>query len=191
MAAKATGSRRRGDARGRDPAMPTATGLASLLGGSSQSLRSVIELEVQIAGEYSNRGPHSAIRHADLRLVWWCNFPQQEAKWKVFWEKLATRAKTLPQPNFIGDAAALAGFLSDSETRRELQSRISRIGLPGVVTCVEIDMAFPPGRSVVDSAKLLLEQGRGKGSSSIQAEEGANSRSGGVFLELPTLMHGT
>ena len=49
-------------------------------------------------------------------------------------------------------------MVGDVETRRALQSAVSRIGLPGVVTCVEVDLAFPPGRTVLESAKILLMQ---------------------------------
>jgi hypothetical protein len=86
-------------------------------------------------------GAHQAIRHRDVRLLWFRAVGRkEEAPWGAFWDAFA------PWLESRG-----AGGAASVESRAAFQAAVVRVGLGDFVTVPQLDAAFPPHVDAVDS----------------------------------------
>ncbi|GMH34474.1 hypothetical protein BSKO_02308 [Bryopsis sp. KO-2023] len=128
--------------------------IAPLLTVSSSAVANLVEQEIKVSATAEIPSACCAIRHLDIRLLWWEYLQAEEVAWKEFWDCFPNRLSRTSQ--CMGSQDVLSEMLSSGATRDTFEWAINKIGSNRHVTSVEIDHNFPPNVTIEDSVRLLL-----------------------------------
>ena len=93
--------------------------------------------------EIEGTPPHHAIRHPDMRNFWERCLKCNEVPWDTFW---------LHFPTGLAPEVFVDSTFSSHKERRAFQKAVHVVGSPEHVTVAMIDVAFPPGCPIGESA---------------------------------------
>ncbi|CAD7700558.1 unnamed protein product [Ostreobium quekettii] len=132
--------------------------LAPLLSVRSSAVADLVDQEIKIASASELPGPHCAIRHPDVRLLWYIYLRQEEVPWALFWnhfpESLLLDCTT---SEIVGSPQYITELLKSDKSKSQFQKAIQRVGARQYITTVEVDHAFPPNKTIEECVRRILD----------------------------------
>eukprot|EP00803_Ostreobium_quekettii_P011199 evm.model.scf_3824.1 EVM.evm.TU.scf_3824.1 scf_3824:2393-10565(+) len=148
--------------KGRSELREFVSRLAPLLSVRSSAVGELVDLEIKIASASELPGPHSAIRHPDIRLLWWIYLRQEEVPWEMFWKHfLESLLLDCSTSELGGSPQYITELLKPDKSKSQFQKVVQRLGAREHITTVEIDHAFPPNRTIEECVRRILDSGSG------------------------------